>query len=391
MMASTQRPILLLSPPTEFYAYQLAGLANGLKSLGYTCDWLNASLDQQKLAAWARRSNACAVIEINRILKSDVDWPKDIAHLAWIQDYRAYGALVAKDLGVSDHLYFLVQPSVFGVEMSSDRAWSILLPGVRTDVAAPGCETYERDFGFAGYIPAPPDLNWVISAMPDGRPVTLGEILAQFPADALRQSQTSLAISNRAIDDTCARIGCAPIEDHTIRGNFDEDLVRIFERKSMLEAIAQVSSALEIYGPPSWKAWPQFAAFYRGFISDPRRLDRIFQTTKINLHNGVLSMHFRVLDCLAAGGFMMINETGIDTLPGGIRTCLEPFRHYVPYQFGDVAEVARRYLADPTERRRIALEGRRAVLAEHSWVHRARQILHDLGLPVGVEPAMNAA
>jgi hypothetical protein len=389
-MTSKRRPILLLSPPSEFYAYLLKGLAEGFKANGYRCNSLNVHVEQSELAVWARRSKACAVIEINRVLASDVDWPKDVAHVAWIQDYRAYGKLVTSDLGASDQLYFIVQPSVFGVDVPPGRSWSVLSPGVRTDVPPPDGATAQRDFCFAGFIPPPLDMQAQFSAMLDGRPVTLGEFLAQFPVDALQQSRTSLMISNRAIDDTCARIGCAPVTRQEIRRVFDEDLVRTVERKQVMEAILTVSKSLEIFGPPTWKKWPQFAPYYRGFVADPRELDPIFQTTRINLHNGVLTMHFRLLDCLAAGGFMMVNETDLDFLPGGIRTHFEPYRHYVPYPIDDAAAVAKAYLADAEARRRIAAQGRRAVLAAHTWTHRTAKILDDLNLPVLADSAERA-
>jgi len=381
-MASKRQPILLLSPPSEFYAYLLKGLSQGFKTQGYPCNWLNVHLDQGQLAAWVRRTNACAVIEINRVLGTDVDWPAGVAHCAWIQDYRAYGKLVASDLGLSDHLYFIVQPSVFGIDVPAERAWSILSPGVRTERPPSAEPTAERDFCFAGFIPAPPDANAVFSLMPDGRPVTLGDFLAQFPVEALQQSQTSLKISNAAIDDTCARIGCAPVAKHTVRAFFDEDLVRIYERRKVLEAVLGVSHSLDIYGPPTWKQWAQFAGHYRGHVTDPRELDRVFQTTRVNLHNGILTMHFRVLDCLAAGAFIMVNDTPLDHLPGGIRTQLEPGRHYGSYQINNAAAAAKSYLADKEARQRIAAEGRREMLAAHTWAHRAAQVLRDLNLPI---------
>jgi len=381
-MAPRRRPILLLAPRIAFYAYVLEQLGAGFKALGYPCDCLNIQLEQDKVAAWARRTRACAVLEINRVLSPDIDWPTGVAHVAWIQDFRAYGRLVTKDLGVSDRLYFIVQPSVFGVTIPPDRAWSVLNPGVRTDVPVPTAAAAARDFCFAGYIPFPPDMQTPVSEMPDGRVVTLEEFLAHFPAAALQQSQTSLEMSDTAIDETCARIGCAPITKDEIRALLDEDLVRIEERRKVLEAILTVSKSLDILGAPTWQYWPQFKPYYRGLFLDPRELDHRYQTTRINLHNGILTMHFRVLDCLAAGAFVMVNETDLDFMPGGIRMHFEPDKHYGTYRMDDAAEAAKRYLADEPARQRIAAEGRHEVLASHTWAHRALQILRDLDLPV---------
>lgn len=68
--------------------------------------------------------------------------------------------------------------------------------------------------------------------------------------------------------------------------------------------------------------------------------------------------------------------------PGGIRNYLEPSRHYASFTVDDAAAVAAQFLNDVEARVRIAAEGRRAVLASHTWTHRAAQILRDLDMPV---------
>ncbi|HPF37786.1 MAG TPA: glycosyltransferase [Phycisphaerae bacterium] len=62
---------------------------------------------------------------------------------------------------------------------------------------------------------------------------------------------------------------------------------------------------LHIYGD-GWDAHPEFAEFARGTIEHGAELGEAFRRAKVNLHSGCnLSLHQRVLDGLAAGGFFL--------------------------------------------------------------------------------------
>ena len=382
-MDPKQRPIALLSPPGEFYAYLLNGFAQGFLAHGYQCSVRNEQVDQHRLAEWARTYQPHAVLEINRALANDVDWPSGIPHFAWIQDRRILGQDFERgDFGKSDYLYFILLPEIFDLEVPEGRSWSLLLPGARTDALPPQNLPYRIDFVMIGYIGPPVFEGSIVAHMPDGRSVSFGEFWRAFPVDVLRQSDFSLRRVRAAVDDTCRRLGCrlAPWDELPLI--FEEYLPRSLERRRVVEGMLSVSTSLEIYSQANWLRYPQFAPYYKGFIADPRVFDVIYQTTRVNVHNGELLMHFRVLDCMAANGFILINTTKFDDRPGGIHNYFEPDRHYGAYPIDDVAPVARRYLADEPARIRIAAEARREVMAHHTWVNRAAQILRDLGLPL---------
>jgi hypothetical protein len=391
--------VLLTAPEGEFYAYVLQSFAAGFEALGVPCLCQNPPIGLDRLARWAREFHPAAILEINRVLPSELDWPRDVAHLAWYQDHRFNGVDMTKTIGRSDHLYFIVHPDSFGIALPPGRAWSILLPGARLDAPEPTRADMRLDFSMVGYIPAPLDDVAPISYTSKGRVVRLAEFLANFRTEVLSDAAFSMSAIHREIENTCRRLKCNPVTNTGTLQTFDEILVRTLERKKILEAVLTVGGTLEIFGPATWEKWPQFAPHYRGFLADPRRLDAIYQTTRVNLHNSGLTMHFRVMDCLAAGGFMLINETPWDFLPGGIRKYLEPSRHYGAYCIDDVAATAAHFLADGAAREKISAEGRRAVLAEHTWRHRAAQVLRDAGVslvprpdfePAAVEQARNA-
>jgi hypothetical protein len=385
-----QPSIMLLSPPGGFYAYVLAGFAQAFNACGYPCAWRNQRVDLEAMSGLLPGFDVAACVEINRTLPAGTPWPDGTAHLAWIRDHRFDGIDLTRDLGASHHHYFLANPSIYGIEPGAMRRWSILLPGARDDVrAAEGIEAH-RDFCFAGFLPAPLDADSPVAFMPDGRPVTLQKVLEHLPSDTLRLSRFRLATIRSDLDAVCRRIGCSPITDQKVLNVFDNLLPRTIERKTMLESIITLGGTLDIYGQQNWLLWPQFAPYHRGFIQNTIELNAIFQSANINLHNSNHSMHSRVIDCLAAGGFLLINETLDDWGPAGIRKYLEPERHYGSYPIDNIAEVAKRYLSDQKTRALIAAEGRHEILRSHTWRHRAAQVLHDLNLPVKEAPSWSA-
>ena len=379
-----RRPIVLLAPDGAFYAYILTGLANGFMAHGYPCIWLNDRISQHHLAAWARKHQPYAVLEINRALAPDVSWPAGIPHLAWIQDRRFEGEDFERGgYGKSDHLYFILLPEIFELPVPADRSWSLLLPAARPDPTVLQPVPTMRDFSVVGYIPPPVPDDLPVALRPDGRPVTLAEMLPHLPPDVLRQSQFSFNAIRAALDAACQTLGCALIAHPVVLKVFEDFLPRSIERRRVVEGMLSVSKSLHIFGPPDWLQWPQFAPYYKGHFADPLFLGAVYRTSRINMHNGELLMHFRVLDCLACGAFLLINTTKFDDRPGGIHNYFEPDRHYGAYPIDDIAPVAKRYLADEPARLRIAAEARREVMAAHTWTHRVAQILGDLGLPRG--------
>jgi Glycosyl transferases group 1 len=381
--------VLLTAPEGAFYAYVLRCLADGFEALGVTCLTENPHPNIHALAEWAQKFRPAAVFEINRALPREAAWPRDVPHLVWLQDHRFAGEDLTKHLGVSDHLYFIVHPDSFGVSLTPrwpwsafrrERSWSILLPGARGDPPAPARLDMQRDFSVTGYIPEPLDDIAPIARMGNGRVVRLKEFLQDFPTEVLSDASFSMRAIHDAIAKRCRALGCRRVVDRGTLQTFDEILVRTLERRQILEALIATGGTLEIFGPATWQKWPQFAPYHRGNIADPRKLDEVYQTTRANVHNSGLTMHFRVMDCLAIGGFMLINETPWDFLAGGIRKYLEPSRHYGAYKIKEVGDVAGHYLADEDARQRISAEGQRIVLAEHTWRDRARQVMNDVGL-----------
>jgi O-antigen biosynthesis protein len=79
----------------------------------------------------------------------------------------------------------------------------------------------------------------------------------------------------------------------------------------------------------------------------------------------------RVFDALASGAFVVSDRVrDMDhVLDGGVATFGDP---------GEVPPLVERYLADPDARRELAARGRAAVLARHTFDHRAAAIIAEI-------------
>jgi hypothetical protein len=97
---------------------------------------------------------------------------------------------------------------------------------------------------------------------------------------------------------------------------FDKKLLRIVDRSRMINAALGVSQSMRIYGPNEWAQWPEYSPYYQSYLDDQDEIREVFQTTRLNLHNNCngFGMHFRVLDCMASEGCMLVNAGKFEDL-----------------------------------------------------------------------------
>jgi hypothetical protein len=71
-----------------------------------------------------------------------------------------------------------------------------------------------------------------------------------------------------------------------------------------------------LYGK-GWERHAKFARYARGYVEHGPELGAAFRSAQVNLHTGAnASFHQRVLDCLAAGGFLLIRKHAYDRSTG---------------------------------------------------------------------------
>lgn len=387
-MAEIRR--IALFAPSAYLAYMnmLFPMKRAFEARGVECVVAWPHLEKNDLATFLDEARPDAVLEINRSRRQAKGMDDRVLHIAWMQDHRVGERLLRDGFGDSDIAYFIVDPVHMGFDISriGARKADFLLPAVDIELFRPNgrCEP-GQDFAFVGYLP-PKD--WFEG---DSRKfknadkvVTFGDMVEEFRASALRQRSTDFDDIERFVLATLQRrLGLPrPVDPTKINGEYrlilDTEILRMIDRCEMLESALKVSRSLAIYGPSYWKTWEEFQPYYRGIARRPQEIMEILGSSRIYLHNGVLSMHFRNMECFACGGAAMINRTGYDSRPGGIYQHFEPGRHYIEYDYESFEETAREALDDGDRRARIGAEARRVVEAAHTWQHRVDQILADL-------------
>jgi len=371
--------VILTAPSGNFYGHVLKGLANGFSSIGVDAFWNNTDPNINSLIDVLPSVNPVAVIQINRVLQVGQFWPAHIKHASWIQDYRFDGYDLTKDLGSGEMIYFLIHPSSFGISIPAEQKWSILLPGARPHEKC-ALQNQVRDFSFVGFIST--CVNYDLPIPKDaGGFIPLKDFLDQYPKHLLSQSSFSLPSIRAAVENCARNLGCSNLlQNNELLQIFDEQLPRSYDRRRLIDTILAISKNTEIYGHNNWLSWAQYKEFYKGSIDNPIDCDSIYRTSRINLHNSGLGMHYRVLDCMATGSFILVNENPYDILQGGILKHFVPGTHYGSYTFENLSVVASKYLADSKSRSLISQTAREEVMRSHTWKHRALQICSDLGI-----------
>ena len=113
----------------------------------------------------------------------------------------------------------------------------------------------------------------------------------------------------------------------------------------------------------------------RGPAVSSQTAAKIYNASKmgLNIHaiqTRIGGVNTRTFELLACGRFQLVDRVA------GVEELLEPDAEIVCYRSPEEARaLARRYLADPVTRNRIAAKGRERVLAEHTYVCRMRTLL----------------
>lgn len=164
------------------------------------------------------------------------------------------------------------------------------------------------------------------------------------------------------------------------RRAFEFQLYVEFER--YLQRIEAVRWAIDagyrvgLFGA-GWDESEEFAPFARGWVEPGEPLRRLYRSVPCHLQiNLDTNVHARVFECLASGGVVAARTHPGDREPGGLADHLEVGSEILTFaNREELIAIVDRLLAEPAWGESIASAGRRRVLRDHTYRHRARDIL----------------
>jgi spore maturation protein CgeB len=359
----------------------LVGLARGFFAKGLNVKILIGKLPPEKLYKFCEEENPSAILEVNRSRNLLPDLPKKIKHIAWWQDEHVEEF---QEGSGSDLNYCVAEFEKFGAKKKEGLFYDILHFGVDEKTFYPSQTKQEflSDFSLAGYI-SPPIEKGIekTSIVTSEKKIPYLEIVKAFLGrykGGLRNWDKT-TINEIVYDILSEKVNWNrnhPIPQE-ILCDFQSQYPRFMERKELIDGILNFSRSLRLFGEKSWSSWQEYEPYYQGFLATSEQLWNMYQTTKINLHNGSPILHPRALECMASGGFLAAIESS-KAWPESFHDFFEEGKHYVTYNFDNLEEKAKYYLEHPERRSKIGHQASEFVLAKHTWRHRAEKILNDL-------------
>jgi len=358
------------------YLSILFGLKRGFEKHNVEVFASVSHYDETCLLTFCHQFKPDLIFELNRSRSQLPNLPKHIVHIAWILD------LLGHDIDYyhgSDITYLF------------SNMWkrNFTANGGLVDSMQPGtCEiSYDfqptqaiSDFSFVGHIPKP----WTEEELSreifqhQGQAINFGrlhdELLNYWNDISFKENMTHINSAYQMIDEHYRQK--IDIKDQWLRYDLGCRIIRLRNRHQLISLVLKTSDSLRIYGSENWKDWPQYQPHYYHFVDNSHDLKQIYQSTKLNLHEGI-SPRFRVFDAMSSGGLVFVKRTPEDHAEGGMCDFFEPFVHYVPFSDDDFAELADKYLCDDTARQKIIVAAADQVHTHHTWSHRAEKIIQD--------------
>jgi len=371
-----RRIAIFMPRDTAWYRILLRQLARGFSQSGLQVSCHCGLLDEAGLSAWVEQYRPDVVLEMNRSRKDVPFLSKEIAHICWLVDFngRAISDFYGSDI---TYLFSANWLDKFGY----DGLYRWLAPGSCVDDYYPYPTDFQYSAAFVGHIPKPwseDELAVDISA--DSRPLRFGEVLPLLePLVVARRNYLNVHDDYLHLLKTVVntQFNRDVRLTHKLEYDISGRLIRMLNRRELIDNILAVTD-VALFGPRNWAEWDCYRSYYRCQLDSVEQLRQVYVGAQINFHEGE-SAHFRVMDCMASGGLMLIKKNHWDDLVGGgIANFFTAGRHYVEFHADEVGDLCRYYLSNPTSAQRVRDAAASAVRRAHTWRHRAEAILSDL-------------
>ena len=113
-----------------------------------------------------------------------------------------------------------------------------------------------------------------------------------------------------------------------------------------------------------------------------REMAEIYSKSKIVFNNAIdQDLNMRVFEALCSGSMLVTDRAS----GSGLEELFKDGKHFVLYEDDSLIKTIRHYLQNPNERELIAEEGRKWVIANHTYGHRTEQMLQTISTWINKE------
>lgn len=369
-----RRVSVFLPRDTEFYRALLPQMMRGFAAAGVEVEGGLGHLGAAAMRDHVASFRPDLVVEMNRPRRDAEFLPADVKHACWIVDFN--GRQLSHFEG-SDATYMFAESWVPHYPHTGFNAW----------LGAGACEhdysvvphEAKAALGFAGHVPNPWSEAELLRDITGEGKMTFAELLPSLehmlrtPGPA-RSPDDLIGAVAEIVRDHC---GAPLVIDDVLRYDILGRTVRHVNRTDLIDAALLHTDKLAIHGTPNWSRWPQYAPYYKGWLSEPGALRRAYADVVANLHEGT-GIHFRSMDAMCSGQLVLWRTTRHDHLVGGIAEQFTAGEHYVEFTLDTLGEQLRAIEDDPERTAKIRANAAAAIRAGHTWTHRAQTILRDI-------------
>ena len=361
----------MISRFTTFLQYSMRDWGAAFESRGHEFRVLTEDNDHDLLPVYRKAQvldeyKPDLVVSIDHFRREYAPFvPDNIPCVGWIQDTLPH--LYTRECGESlGPLDFYIANSLselvtqYGYPRTHGLSWTVPTDE-RTYSAArlPEAELapHRCDLSFVSNQSTPPQHFYEQRRQRFGEDPGVRRII-DYVYDALvrsfaEQPQTARNNAWWLLDRAREELGLAPASSEardTLMRYYLQPLAELMFRQSTLEWVAdycdRTGRTLHLYGN-GWDAHPRLARYARGAANNGRELRAIYQASAVNLQifGAGSTLHQRLLDGLAAGGFFLIRYTPADMCHAPTQRALAALRECdlavdTNYDPADVPQVA---------------------------------------------------
>jgi hypothetical protein len=381
MKSESTKCIGLFLPTTNpFYVSLFYSLKRAFGEIGVEVGGGTELLGENELSEFVRQFKPDALLEMNRSREQIPFLPDNIRHISWMVDVADWPY---EKISGSDIIYFFGANWYRNFPNDSTSLVRWFPPGMCPDTYHYAERNAISDTSFIGHIPRPWEsfeLDRVVGCSEKGilkfadlfdECIKRWQVmdLSNFDNEAYLRSAVAIASEMLGTPVT--------ITDQKLRYDISCRSIRIMNRKKLMRLALKSTDSMRIFGSPYWSTYPEFAPYYMKFLNDPNEIRNAYQTTRVNLHEGV-GLHNRTFDCMGAGGVLFHYRSPDDDEYGGINTFFDPDVHYVSFDERDYEEKFSHFVQDQEKRKKMGRAAAELVHANHTWKHRALQVMADI-------------